>query len=409
MATPAFPIARNTWLYYAFAFFMQSGLWFGIWIKYLLDTRGFELRWIFLMDLPFWLAMAALQAPLGALADHIGRRKVLVMGAAAYAVTILGFGFTTTYWMLFADYMLWAVALAATSGADEALMFDSLKAAGREERFQHIIGRNFAVTLTGGFIGVAAGGFVAQWTSLAFTVQVSALFPVAAIVVALLMVEPPRERSRQPYLRGLRDGLSFAWNTPQVRYTVLFGSVVMTGTFGPVILMQPFLIDHDIATEWFGLFQAPIRLTAVIAAFLTGAVAMRVGRSTLFLAGPVAIASAYLLLGLIDRPWAFALFAAPALVQALVNPAISAHLNERIPSDRRATVLSVLQLAFSLQVAFFEPGLGFIADGVSMVAALFFAAAYLAILVPPLLLLWRRAHPGGVGVQAVSAMEPAAP
>jgi len=409
MAVTAFPVRRNTWLYYAFAFFMQCGLWFGVWIKYLLDTRGFELRWIFLMDLPFWLAMAVLQAPLGALADHIGRRRVLVIGAALYALTILGFGLTTTYWMLFADYMLWAVANASTSGADEALMFDSLKAGGQEGRFQHIIGRNFAVTLTSGFVGIAAGGFVAQWTSLAFTVQVSALFPLCAVVVALLMVEPPRERSRHPYLRGLREGLSFAWNTPQVRYTVLFGSVLMTGTFGPVILMQPFLIDHGIATEWFGLFQAPIRLTAVIAAFLTTAIAARVGRPTLFLLGPIAIAAAYALLAVFNTPWAFALFAAPALVQALVNPAVSAHLNERIPSDRRATVLSVLQLAFRLQVAFFEPALGFAADGISMVAALFFAAGYLVLFVPPLLLLWRRAHPGGVTRPPLSAMETAAP
>lgn len=312
--------------------------------------------------------------------------------------------------MLFADYMLWAVANASTSGADEALMFDSLKAAGQEHRFQHIIGRNFAVTLTSGFVGVAAGGFVAQWTSLPVHGAGERALPACAVVVALLMVEqPPREQSRHPYLRGLREGLSFAWHTPQVRYTVLFGLGADDGQSGPVIPMQPFLIDHGIATEWFGLFQAPIRLTAVIAAFLTTAVAARVGRPTLFLVGPIAIAGAYALLAVFNTPWAFALFAAPALVQALVNPAVSAHLNERIPSDRRATVLSVLQLAFSLQVAFFEPGLGFAADGISMVAVLFFAAAYLAVFVPPLLLLWRRAHPGGVTRPPLSAMETAAP
>ena len=103
---------RNERLYYAFLFLMDLGFWFGIWIKYLTVSREFELKYILLMDLPFWLMVAALEAPFGALADRIGHSRVLAIGAAVFALTILGFGFTTNYWMLFADYMLWAVAMA---------------------------------------------------------------------------------------------------------------------------------------------------------------------------------------------------------------------------------------------------------------------------------------------------------
>src|SRR5438105_3949798 len=91
---------RNVPLYYAYSASAFFTLWGGIWIKYLLEDRGFQLRWILLMDLPFWLIVAALQTPTGALADRIGRRRVMALSGLCYTVTILGFGFTTNYWLL---------------------------------------------------------------------------------------------------------------------------------------------------------------------------------------------------------------------------------------------------------------------------------------------------------------------
>ena len=77
-------IRRNIALFYANAFTVSFLLWGGIWIKYLIDERGLELRWILAMDLPFWLIVAALQAPTGALADHIGRKRVIALSGLLY-------------------------------------------------------------------------------------------------------------------------------------------------------------------------------------------------------------------------------------------------------------------------------------------------------------------------------------
>jgi MFS family permease len=383
---------RNERLFYAFLFLMELGFWFGIWIKYLTVTRELELKYILLMDLPFWLAVAALEAPFGALADRIGHSRVLAIGAGVYALTIAGFGFTTNYWMLFADYMLWAIAMACRSGADQALLYDSFKQAGDEARFPKVVGRGFAIAISAGTSGVILGGVLAAYTSMAFTVQVSFIGPLVAMFIALAMIEPHVEHERPHYLENLKRGFSFAWKTPQVRYTVLLGSTVMMAAFAPVILIQPFLIEHDVRTGLFGVYQAPLRLAAVVAAIMAHRVAARTGAPWMFALACVGMVLAFTGLSAVDRVGMFALFAVPALIQGFMRPTIDTYLNQHTPSETRATVLSVSSLVLSLQVAFFEPVVGFITDDVSIRAAFAFVAVYFLVVMPPLFLFWRRAY-----------------
>ena len=383
---------RNERLFYAFLFLMEFGFWMGIWIKYLTLTRHFELKYIFLMDLPFWLMIAVLEAPFGALADRIGHSRVLAIGAGVYALTIAGFGFTTNYWMLFADYMLWAVAMACRSGADQALLYDSFKQGGVEKRFSRVVGRGFALAIAAATTGIILGGFLAALTSLAFTVQISFVGPLLAMVVALSMVEPQVEHQRPGYLENLKRGFSFAWHTPHVRFTVLLGSTVMMACFAPVILIQPFLIEHDVRTGLFGVFQAPLQIAAVLAAIFAHRVAAKAGTPAMLAVACIAIVIAFAGLASVSHVAIFALFIVPAIVRGLIRPTIDTYLNEHTPSETRATVLSVASLVLSIQVAFFEPIVGFVTDDISIAAAFAFVAVYFLVVFPPLYYFWRRAY-----------------
>lgn len=395
--TPAEADARwNIRLYYVFEFFMDFGLWFGVWIKYLTVYRGFELKWVLLMDTPFWLLVATLEAPFGGLADRIGRKKVLGLGAGIYSAVVFGFGFTTNYWLLFIDYSAWAFAMAARSGAGQALIYDSMKAAGTQAQFSKVAGRGFAVMLTAGVVSVLLGGVVAEATSLAFVVRVSAIFPLVAVFAAVAMREPHFEPSGRHYLHDMKEGIAFTWRHPTVRWSVLLLAAVMGAGFTPVVLMQPFLIEQDVATGLFGVYQAPLRILAVLAAVVAYRVATLMGAGRLMAAGGAGMVIAFSGLAAFDELWAFGFFALPAMIQGFVRPTMDAYINHRTPSSMRATVLSVSSLCLSLQLAIFEPILGFLTDEVSLQAASGFAAVVFALVLPPLVVVWARAdrkHP----------------
>ncbi|MBI5949388.1 MAG: MFS transporter [Chloroflexi bacterium] len=384
--------ARNVRLFFVYGFLMDFAIWAGVWIKYLMEDRGLELKWILAMDMPFWLLVAVLQAPTGALADHIGRRRVMALGGLLFSATVLGFGFTQNYWMLFADYMLWAVAMSMMSGADQALVYDSLKESGEEDRFQKIAGRGFAVRLIAGMAGITLGGILGGWLSLGTVTKLGAIPPLLAAIVALTLHEPVIEHEVKRYWASLSGAVRFAWHAPQVRYTLLIGSVLLAGTFGPVVLIQPFLIEHDVSNVLFGVYQAPLRLVSVIAALVAFRVSARMGVGPLLATAGAAIVICYGGLAGIQSTAAFGFFGLSSLMAGLTRPAVDGYLNQRIESSQRATVLSIMQLLFAFQVAFFEPALGFFADGISLKAAFLFAAAYFLVLMPPLLFLWGRAN-----------------
>ncbi len=389
--TPAEADARwNIRMFYLFEFFMDFGLWFGVWIKYLVVYRGFELKYILLMDMPFWLLVAALEAPFGGLADRIGRKKVMAIGALVYSGTVLGFGFSTNYWLLFLDYSAWAFAMAARSGAGQALVYDSMKAAGTQAQFSKVAGRAFAIMLTAGVVSVLLGGVVAEATSLAFVVQVSAVFPLVGVVAAMAMREPAFEPSGRHYLHDLKEGLTFTWRNPTVRWPVLLLATLLGACFAPVVLMQPFLIEQDVATSLFGVYQAPLRIVAVVAAIAAYRVSTALGTSRLLAGSTAVMIVAFSGLAMFEEIWAFSFFAIPALVQGLVRPTLDAYINHRTPSEMRATVLSVGSLLLSLQLAFFEPAIGFITDEISLQVACGFAAGTFAVVIPPIYLAWRR-------------------
>lgn len=385
---------RNVWLYYGYVGCYDFQLWIGIWIKYLIEDRGLELRWILAMDMPFWLLVAALQVPTGALADRIGRRRLLIATGLLYSATILGFGVTTSYLGLFATYMLWAVAQSLRSGADSAFLYDSLRAAGREGEYARVAGRGAAIHAASWLVALPLGGLLAVWIGLAATVQLSAVFPLLAVGCALAMREPPRERAVHRYAALLREGFSYVWRHAEVRYTSLIIGALAVGTFAPFVLVQPFLLAHEVPTDWFGAVQTPLRVVSLVAALIAAWVQRRTSTGLVIGAACVAIAGAYLGLAVWPSTTAFALFALPALASGITDPVLGAHLNARLPSDRRAAALSVAPLLFAVQAAFIEPALGFLADGVGLPAAFAFAGGYCLLVMPVLLWLWWRAHRG---------------
>ena len=90
-----------------------------------------------------------LQIPAGVIADRFSRRHVLAIAQAGRAAGFALWLIWPHFWGFFAGQVLWGCKSAFTSGTFEALLYDELKARGREDRYTRMIGRAQAVQALG--------------------------------------------------------------------------------------------------------------------------------------------------------------------------------------------------------------------------------------------------------------------
>jgi MFS family permease len=137
------------------------------------------------------LALMALEVPTGWFADRFGNRRSLVLGSLLQVAGMICCWLAEGVAGLVGACLLVAVADAFRSGADQALLYRTCVAIGREPEFQRIEARARAVQVvslallivTGGAV-VTTWGFAAGWIA-------ETLLCALGAAVAIAMVEPP--------------------------------------------------------------------------------------------------------------------------------------------------------------------------------------------------------------------------
>ncbi|MBI5287662.1 MAG: MFS transporter [Chloroflexi bacterium] len=383
----------NVWKSYLYRFLMEFQLWLPIWVIYLRDHRGFSLTQINLLDTPFFLLIILAEVPTGAVADRFGRKTSLMLGSGFFAIAVFVFGIADNYAIILVSYVAWGLALTFQSGADSALLFDSLRQAGREDEFQRATSRLWALRSVAALVGILIGAPIAEVTSYTFVITLSAIVALCALPVAFFMHEPRHTLDAEPeaYFRTLATGMRDAWNTPTLRYIIIFSGIVSMGAFAPMVFEQPFLDEHGVSIGNLGLWQAPVRGAGIATALLAGWFISRIGERGAFYAMPITLGIAGFALAGIDRSWIFVAFLGMGGIAGMQNPVLAKYVNLRIPSERRATMLSVQSVAASIALSL-QPIGGFIADTWGLQAMFLMYALLTLVGGLGALLLWDRAE-----------------
>jgi MFS family permease len=138
-------IARsNIRNFIAFRMFFNARFYYPVFAVIYLDF-GMTLEQFAVLN-SIWAATIILaEVPSGALSDIIGRKKMIVTAGILMVVEMLVWGFAPTsnldflFWILAINRVLSGLAEAAASGADEALVYDSIDEAGKKDEWGLIL------------------------------------------------------------------------------------------------------------------------------------------------------------------------------------------------------------------------------------------------------------------------------
>lgn len=342
----------------------------------------------------YYLVVVAAEVPTGVLADRFGRKAILVLGAFVNGLGCFLFAVATDFPSFAAGEVLFGLGTAFVSGADSALLYDSLAAERQEAQYPRAEGAAQASWLLATVIGyplsdrllvVDGNPVLAYW----FAGGLSLL----GAGVGLLFTEPPRgerQSAREITVGAIRDVVTL----PGVARVILYSIGVFALLRAAVVLFfHPVLEAQGIGPHLYGTILAGMNLMGALAALRAHRWIAGAERLVVLLV-PGALLFMFLLLAILRFPAAAALFCVQGAAFGLYPPLTRFLLNRRVPSPRRrATILSLDSLACRLTFAPLAVFAGWALGSLGLASAM--AATALLACVPIVMIVTRRGPRGG--------------
>lgn len=370
---------RNVWILYWVIFF-ESMIPAYVIERLYWQGRGMSIAQVVACEVIYAVVIVVLEVPSGVLADLLGRKAMLMVGALT---AVLEFGLllgATQFWQFGLAVLLTGIGKACVSGSWNALLYDSLALSGQADRFERHLGRIRAVDAVGTLVAGLLGSYLAHRFTLELPYWVSVCSCALSFLCTLALVEPPTNRERPRAEREtvrsvLRRARDFFRTWPDALAILVHATAIAAFIVYVDELWQLYLQDVSF----------PVLLFGVVSAAIAG---MRVlGSSSAVLFGRMGTRRAMLLLsaltaaGLLAAAWIstwvgiipMAICCAAGEVMQVLSMGYTHH---RADSAARATIES----AGSLMQRVVTIGLGILFAAIAGQAPLRVAYAVLAAL-----------------------------
>ena len=332
-------------------------------------TKAFILQAWFV----FWLFV--LEIPTGVIADKFGRAISVALGCLLFGVDMLFFGLATNYYLLFVAEFLGAAGMTLMSGAEQALIYDSLIELQLEAKARLYLARYDAASTLGMLIAFPAGSLIAGSGNYPARLPIPFLMTAVAAFTAagafFWMSEPQRTKPQDGFIRmGVRGLQTLFWHK-DLRAFVFNAVTISAVTFFGFWFYQPAAQRAGLDVKQLGFLGAGFNLFSTVLLANMKMLEGTFGIRRLLSFTAIIPAVLFLALGIVHKLGfvipAFFLIVGCKLVRM---PILSAFINQRIESENRATVISSVSLLERFLTFLLYPVIGFLAD-VSIDYALF--------------------------------------
>ncbi len=356
---------------------------------FLMRVGGLSLFQVMLVNMSYTIAQMVFEVPTGVIADTIGRRASIMLSmitiAASTVLYVVSPAAGWGIWGFVAGSILLGLGYTFQTGAIDAWLVDALDATGWDTPKDRVFAWGQIAQGAGMLLGSLLGGVLGQFDLRVPYLVRAALIMVCFFVAAALVKDlgftprPLRVSTFGDETRVIfKSGVQYGWRNPVVRpllwASALSGVFFMYGFYAwqPYVLQ---LLGRDYV--WLlGVVQAASSAAGIAGNALVGRV-MRRGGARRQPARVLAIAAyanagfviAIALVGVVapvpgiaPAAVAIVLWLAWGLVYGISMPVRMSYLNDYIPSQQRATVLSLDAFFLDAGGAAGQPILGWVSD-----------------------------------------------
>lgn len=345
------------------------------------QSTGMGMQDILLLKSIYSISIVLFEIPSGYAADLWGRKKTLVAGSIFGTLGFLIYSTNEAYAGFVVAEILLGLGHSFISGADTAMLYDSLKSKRNADLYLKQEGRmnacgNFAEALA----GVAGGVLAAISLHTPFYVQVGVA--ALAIPASFCLKEPAigagASANRQTCGSLLHTLRVSVLGNRRLKTALLISSFTGTATLTFAWFVQPFFKAIDLPIPLYGVLWTLLNLsvgaTGLFAHKYRDAFGMRTGLGI----AVGAIAVGYFLAGTFISVAGLSTLLFFYLARGIVSPLLKDYLNRHCDSSVRATLLSLRNFIVRIVFAVAAPILGWISDHHSLQTVLWLAGGIYA-------------------------------
>ncbi len=363
-------LQRNVHLDYIAIFIERLNMQSSIWVLYL-AWCGLNLGQIGILEGLYHITSMVFEIPSGAIADLLGRKKSIILSRICITLSCFIMLFFRNFWMFALSFIIQALGNNFISGSEEALIYDSLKAVGEEDRFIGISGKDQVIIEISCGIATVTGGILAEYSyfccyAACLAVSLLAFFPV------FFMTEAPFEKTVSTegslayrLINHFKTSFAILRADRRIFRIVVYYETVFAAHTLLFFYSQQYFSNLGHNKIAISIFMLAFSVCSCIGALVSDRVFARFGKKLSFVAA--LITGICIFLFYFDSTWiSVAALSTSGLFISMLYPVQSATLNSLISSEQRATLISVNSMFFSIAMIVLFPAAGFIADTIGL-------------------------------------------
>ena len=355
---------KNIKLFYVYRLLSSLALW-GPVIVVLLVQRGFTLFQIALGDVVYWIVIILFEVPTGVIADRYSRKYSMAIGLSFLSAALFIYSRITSFPLLIFCHVVWGIGSTFISGAEIALLYDSLKEMRRENEFERIIGNAASIAFVTTGASCLVGGAIAT-RNIVLPFVLSSVGYAAACLFVLFLREPKLEKQQETYLLHTKESVSFLRKKTYLLLLILLFSGIFSSYITVSILRQPYLLALGTPLKFFGILYFSTLLIKALGAKMAHRIEPHLTEKNNLLMISFTTAVFFILAGALASYAGLAVLMVSSFVLGYLTPVFDNYMNKRIPSAKRATIFSFRGMIGTFFIAPMEPLFGRITDKYSV-------------------------------------------
>lgn len=342
-------LKNNTRVFGRLEFFRALIFYVPVWVAF--EQRYISLAQLITLEAILQGSQLILELPTGALADLIGRRKSMALGYFTRAIAMIVYAFSTNFTGFLVHALLLGGGEALVSGAQEALLYDTLKELDQENRFAKLSSKYsliFQITLSAAtFIGGVMNNIYFRLPMLGYAL--------ALIITSLtcLKFQEPKIDSEiftfKNYIRQTSQGIREIFKNDHIKQVSLFYIIVGFISWTAMLVYNTtFLTELGFSEFELGSVLSIIRVFNSVVLFRLLHTEKLANRQRVYLGFPILMIVSFLP-GIWLTKWLAPVFVAGAMFSSTARWIVLAkYTNQEFASRNRATAISTLSMLIGI-------------------------------------------------------------